>query len=785
MTPTQGFTAAAALELASAQPRKQGRLFIKRPGDSAFTEYTPGDWDREAPSDGPVRFSCLLPDPGQAFDDETDSGNQIQLLTHVLWFELVGTEYECKLYGPLVSLVASPGRVDLTAYDWSILFNLASARAELEPGSVEVVDANSYRELSVLDETRFGSFWAFTPNGSGTDPAFDEETQTRRRAWQRTDWRLFYDNSGDQEQEVPEAVYQINHTAGGVTILEDTAGREYWIRDVRAYLESAATHVDTVPCDFSRLAEQVLTFAELGGLAAEVGELDIEDTGLDMAGSFTFPPEPGLSGTPADFIRLIQTRVASNFRAIYDSQPLVFDFTARTITSPGKWRWFAGIQKPRGEKDYSLSAQGQWRKERNIDQLASAVEVTGFTDRPGNLLAGGNGITLSWTNLLPSAHWCTFDGANNPVNVGFNDALAALWDGDDSKGLIVASLGGPGLNEWVEAASATLSEPVRVEEVVAKLAGTKNRNPNNQYGNFEGFWPGVQIMGRLAGGAWAPTLPRYVDRPGAVAKASGDQLNRQYVDEIKLVFKTFKGGISNQNDPWIGAMELALFFNIHFLVKLEFQDSDPDGVFEYTNNQRHLIIASSSVADSFTIAGDWRNRFAPLVCLLAQDTSAGVNDGKYKVLSSSYDSGDDETTILVDRPVPGASASGTIKVVVDSYRPGLVARTVRGGDIPYQLIHREDVGDRFNQYLAIDVATQLLDEKSRVLDTYTWNGPADSRIDRYQTVEVPDGWRSGSEGFYVEYCSAAWRSPRRPGDAASFTSTVKGRDYLAGGLGDE
>ena len=69
------------------------------------------------------------------------------------------------------------------------------------------------------------------------------------------------------------------------------------------------------------------------------------------------------------------------------------------------------------------------------------------------------------------------------------------------------------------------------------------------------------------------------------------------------------------------------------------------------------IEAADHTADSFTVSGDVRIEFAPgRTFTVANSTS---NDGDYRVLSSSYDSATDITTILVDTTLLAVTATET------------------------------------------------------------------------------------------------------------------------------
>lgn len=779
-----GFTAAAATELALGRPRKGEMLFLRALAADNWTRVHPRDWTLYEPDNEPVRLESTLTDRLLGFDAEADSANPCRILGHWALFELIGDERQCSGFGPVHDVKVAGPTLSFTGYDWNVLLHWLRTQATLEPDSVEVVDDVTKRAVSLLDDGGFGSAFGFTPDGSGTDPAFDEATQTQRRALQPSDWRVYRD-SGDATLpnsggywEVPTKYWQVNATSGVFTILEDTTGKNYFVSGIRAYLESAATGATNV--DFSRIPEQALAFDAGDGtsIAAGAPELDIEDSGLDLSGALTFPEEEGLGGVPADLITALQQRVASNFRLVFDPSGFDIDPDTGVESGTGVWRWRAVGQQPRGLEDRTLSRRGKFDKSRNAESLAAGVEVTGYTERPVQVLAGGGGITVTPTDLQPTADKWAFDGVS-ATSKTFAEAVALLYDGDDSMAMLVTGISGVTLKGWYDVASWALSEPVRISHVRARLPGTKNRNPDNQYIDGEGFWPGFALYGRMGGSDnWRPIIPRYYDKPTSLVELQGQQLNNPFVDQLKLELRAFKFGEKNQKDPGCAMGELAIYIGEHYRIVLLAQDTDPDGFFAYTNNQRHPVTASASgVHGTFTIAGDWRARFAAGNCFICEDSSGGTNDGKQMVLSSSFGSG--HTVITVQGSVAASSASGTLRIAVNSYLPGLVARSQRQGGVPALKLASKDVGDQFNQYLARDVAAQLFDESTRAFESYSWSGPADAQVRRYETVKVADGgWRTGSAGFFVE-SKTTHNGPGGQGKGRSYTMTLTGRDYLA------
>lgn len=521
---------------------------------NSWQEYAFVDFTLTHDIDAPATLSIELANDDLDFSDEQSTANRVQLLAEARLRCFVAGEAETLFQGRVYRVEPHDYRFSLMCQDWLALINECDCEVSLAPAETDEIAPA--RQVALVGDGEFGSVHGFNYGGGG-DPAFSDDG-LRRRSWAAGDIRLWYDAAATEE--VSPQHYAINLTGGTATILEDTTGMSYYATGVRCYREGTL--------DWAAVFEAALTYpmAE-GGMGLTSGELDLPDTGVDVAGPVYF------QGRVSDLLRQILVQQQANMRLWYSSRS--GGFTLRIVE-----------QASPGNEDWELLHAQSIAQPRDIRELYSRIVVTGLSERPRNAL------TEPATTITPrsgAGTWFAWDG----LNVGPDSTFAAvgphLYDGDANLGAAVHNLpasengGSDRYDSWYDFIVIDLGSVQRVNRVRLTLPGSRNSNAGAGHQGL--FWPGARLLGSVEGGDYRLLSTQLCGRfpPGEQREARGKEILYPKVRYIKVLLGAYKHGFENQDDPSIGLAEFEIYTSEEYRVIKEIDGQDSEAQYTYCN----------------------------------------------------------------------------------------------------------------------------------------------------------------------------------------------------------
>ncbi len=474
--------------------------------------------------------------------DETALSNPVKLLAHVRFTAQIGDESAILFRGRVFRIEPREDSLEVLCQDWQCIFSECECEVSLAPAETDEI--TPARALSLVAAGAFGSVFGFTYAGTG-DPAFNAsgEPGGRRRAWAADDIRIWYDAAATAE--VAPQHYQVNLTSGTVSILEDTAGRNYYASGVRCYIEGTL--------DWAEVIAAALSYpAAAGGPGLAPVELDLPALGLDAAAPVYY------RGRVDQFLKQLLERQQANLRLWYDSETACFKL--RLIT-----------QQPAGLEDWELKhATAAWLP-RELHDLFSRVVVTGLCERPRNAL------TEPATSVTPrmGGDWFSWDGLNVGEDASFTTVGGLLWDGDANLGASVHNLppsengGTHQYDSWYGFLEVDLGSLQRLSRIRVTLPGSRNLNAAAGHQGF--FWPGLRVLASEDGSRWRLAAAKLAGRypPGEQLAAQGAELLAVRARYLRVVCGAYKHGIEDLADPSIGLAELEVYASEEYRVVKE------------------------------------------------------------------------------------------------------------------------------------------------------------------------------------------------------------------------
>ncbi|MEZ5339862.1 MAG: hypothetical protein R3F46_16570 [bacterium] len=551
------FTGAATTELKRPGRRVSWKLEARSDltTELAWRELPLTDFRLLHEATGAMRLRAEIPDARQQWGDPDDPGNPLRLLSELKLTALVGAESEVLFRGRVAELDPAEGLIRLRALDWSCL--LAETECELALAPAETAEL-AVRQLALIKGGVFGSVYGFSYSGAG-DPAFNQDANpgTRRRSFAAAALRLWYDAA--MTMEVSPAHYQVNLSGGSVSILEDTAGRSYWLSGVRCHIEGTL--------DLAELYRTALKYpAALGGPGLPDSRLDIPDLGLDPAGALAW------QGSVAELMQRLRESQQANLRLWYDSA--LDSFRLRLV-------------EQQAMPDNELLSAGERGRPQDISALCSRVVVRGRSERPVNVLAD----TAVASDISSQGDWFSWDGLNVGADSSFASVAGLIWDGDSSRGASLHNLaasenGGTGFyDSWYDCLQFDLGSVQRVQRVRAVLPGS--RNLNAAAGHQGLFWPGIRLLGSTDGSEWRLISPLAQGRfaPHSLLEIGPGELSLPRLRYLRVQLGAYKHGFDNQSDPSIGLAELELYTAEEYRVVREISGlATPPQFYEYSSD---------------------------------------------------------------------------------------------------------------------------------------------------------------------------------------------------------
>lgn len=468
----------------------------------------------------------------------------------------VGDESEVLFIGRVYRVEPEDYGFTLFAHDPLALVHECECELALEPSATAELPL---RELGLTGGGVFGSVFGFCYTGGG-DPAFnqDQPAGTRRRAWAPGDIRLWYDAAATQE--VSPQHYQVHLAGGVVSLLEDTAGRQYFVSGVSCYIEGS---LDWAAAVCAALAHPL----SAGGIGAAPEELDCPPTGLDLAAPLYF------RGRVGDLLRDILARQQANLRLWYDS-------------ATGKYTLRVVKQQPYGQERWTLLHAQSCAQPRELRDVYSRVVVSGLCERPRNALCQDPGAV---SDITTQGDWFGWRGVDSGWALPWELAVKLLADGDDNLGAGVHNLapseggGTDKYDSWYNFILLDLGVPRRISRVRAGLPSS--RNINASAGHQGAFWPGLQVLGSVDGQQYRLLSPLLHGRfpPLHQLDVAGADIALPRVRFIKLLLGAYKYGHAGGHDPQIALGEFAVYCTEEYRVVKEIDSAaTPATFYSYT-----------------------------------------------------------------------------------------------------------------------------------------------------------------------------------------------------------
>jgi hypothetical protein len=702
-------------------------------GHSTSSSYSEVKYERGSlkigiRSTGPDSLSAALVNASGVFDDERDKSNRGQLLAQGRVTAIVGAEEEYIWAGRVWANALKKQRYSVRGLDWLALTNETECEVYLAPDDVEVVDDASYRQLYPAGDSSADRLFGLYPDGSGTDPGFDEAENLRRRPWLPLDTRIFRDGGGTDE--VAGELYNVSWETGTVQILEDDTGQTYYVNNLRCCVESDAAGATN--CDYARLAQQALTAAAPDGMGIDPGDLDFVDTGLDVPLPFYF------KGKVSDLLKVVEG-VRANQRLWYDA-------------ATDKWKLEAVVQKAVGSEDIELFNARSVGIERDASQLATRVRLDVTRAMPQNGLAQAG---VSFSDLGGGTEFFMWDGQDTIDDAShdeFAEVIPFIYNGDRNSGAGVRSLvAGSPYDVWHGWFKATLPSVQRLRRIYGVMPPSWHPEQARRKKDTAWLWPGIRLLVSEDDVTYRPAAPavagvRYP--PGHELNIGPESILTPRVRYVKFYGGAYKhghwGGFSN---PSIGMLELALVFDeILEIEKTIDGNASPLTYYKYSYSREVPVAGVSTGSDYVQVAGDWTALFVEGFRFAWEGNTGGTNDGVWEVDTGGATYSAPNTTIPVTGDITGATADGVLATEIWVRNLANLWDRVS----PRHITFFDDLGNRYTEAAAHDYAVQLLDEKTRQVELREWSGACDPRIKRHSTAKVTEAFSGDARTILVE-----------------------------------
>lgn len=766
------FTASATTELAKYSKKVDWKLELKSPHTGGWVEYNFADFSATFSEDAPARASFKLINTALLYSDEDRTTASIPTIVRgkVKLTCTVDAETQIMFDGKIFRVEPTDHEFAIHCIDWSDLANECMCDVSLEPDRATVVSEHSATATRIyqIDES-LGASYGFADPGSGGPAAAFSSAPYKRRAWARTNIRLWDSATVSSATEYPPEMYSIDYTSGAIKILDhDHASKFYYVTNVQAYKETAAGGTNV---DVARLYVQAWEHpAADGGPGFTSANYTISDTGIDVDRAFRF------KGRIADLDKFIRDELGVFIKQRWDhaNQKLKVGLVS---------------QKAAASEDWDLQHPVSIGQPRDDSDLYTSVTVKGKTSLPLNRVtwAAQNSYIYDITSGTPN--WFAWDGLNVGANSSFANVIPLMYDSDGNTAAAVHNLAStetnsPGLDysggstkysEYYNFVKLRIeldeNDPQLIQRLEAWLPGSRNINaaagdqriPSG--GDAVGFWPGVLILVSEDDTTYYVASPLLYGtaKPGSELVAEGDDIVHPRARFVKVLCRAYKHGDKNQSDPGIGLAHLGIYTDIEYEITRN--------IYPYI----HDITGVDISASQFTIAGDYEDDF-PVGSTFEVENSTG-NDGIYTVAAVSYGAA---TVITVNESITDPTVDGDIAPchVYTNFDPTDNNTYFRRGfpnlwarfDSRYKC-KEIDLGDQYDEHLANDVALRYLEESIRLFQTVSFKAVCDPRVLLYDTVTVADEFNGDITSILVE------RVELTPGG-----TTIEGTNYLASPL---
>lgn len=485
-------------------------------------------------------------------------------------------------------------------------------------------------------------------------------------------------------------------------------------------------------------------------------QLNLTDTGIDIDREFTYPRK-GQDGKITGLNTFIRDQLGVHIKTVWDGNA--------GLTNPklpgGKLKGFLVAQKASGSEDWTLYNPVSIAQPRDDRDLATRIKVTGRKTLPINEVTNTTATLTDVSSGTPD--WFKWDGISVGGNSNFATTSPFMFDGhaevaaalhnlDTTEGTAPGSTyssGATQYSQWYNFVRLDMGKLKDIERV--RLVMPPSRNVNAAAGDGRitsgggevGFWPGVKILvspddsGSPSNWFRLSPLLDGVHKPGSELDVSGDDLLVPRARWVQVLCRAYKHGTENQGDPGIGLGELEIYTDISYEVIREVNGYDATAYHRFTYAQDLTIDAVDTGAETFTLDsshGDLTAKFVAGHRFATERTTAGTE--VWTTTSSAFTAS--KTVITVDGNITQGTADGT--VVSDTVPVGAANTFTRFAQ--RQKERSIDVGDKYDEFLAGDVALRNFDETLRIFQYVSYKSVSDPRIDMYDTVLIIDDLNS-------------------------------------------
>lgn len=784
--------ATAATEVAKQNPSVDAKLELctNFSGSSSWVEYPYKTLKIRYRDDQSISLEADLINAAFAYSDETNQGVRTQIKGLARVTGQLGAETKVLFLGRTNQIGPEDQKFSLSASCYREDLNETRCEIYREPDTIEVTDSTR-RIISQIDPDHQPHVYGFVPDGSGTDPAFDEASQTRRRSWVRNGTVEIWKDavSTDTDDQLTPSKFNIDWTSGVVEIYIPVGelASDYYIEWVDAYLETFATAAAN--CDFARVMQDMLTFSAVkrgpgfvlgthfgnpvvsvnAGLKQIVIAGDYRKWYPDNCQVFVQPnPADGtgntytVNGTPSygggnttitvDQVPAVPVgdAVISRDTGFDIDRALSFNGKCQTVLStlastaqqnlklwfhPDTGRfWFFPVEQSSTPTASLVHARtiGVPRDDRDFFTSIIRTGQTGFPINDVHQAAVDGNLTDITTGTPSFFKW---DGQNISMDgSAFADVQQYLYDGDANKACMAHELTAPADVDG-DASSKYIGWYYFCQ---VDLGESKNinrcrvtmpgsRNPNAGAGNQGIFWPGVKIEISDDNVNW---FLLSVDLYGHYSPGSQIDVTKDRIQRQRGRYVRVLCGAYKEGDSNQSDPAIGL---------AEFElytSADYQVVREIS--PLHTITAVDMATDYFEIDDDRLTEWADGDTFKVIDSTG--NDGNYTLLSHTLVSG---RVRLFVAAVPNGVADGRLYTTTDyTYLNNTAVKRdypnlwTRFGDRFKE--SEEDFGSKYSIAVAGDVALKTFEEALRMMQEVNYTAVHDMRHDMYDTLAGPD-----------------------------------------------
>lgn len=694
--------------------------------------------------------SCNFSTPWfEGCNDESDAANLIRLRVEVRVTAQVltddGLQSVVKFQGPIIGIAQTDYGIDVTAQDWSVLYQDCSCQVQKTPTTASVIDSGVRGRVFLIADGAYGK--AYGLDVADFPDAFNN-AGTLRRPWVPGTTQLWMTSDTSKTSNkylVPTSHWQINYESGAISILEPDHPvdeysstttlkipgdfSKYFLDTVQFTIAGSTDNDGTYTCDgdssysagFTTITtvetlttgnddgtvyrdfywvESLSVYLETGGTAHSGGITGINvDLARLVEQAFTYAKLSGGMGLSASDYYLPDSGIDLGMAYSYTGSVagLLGDISKHfqanlqiyydpTLVQSGTYpTWVTGKHRMAVVSQASSADWTMARVETGITQGRSTRDLATRIKITGKSELPENSINQAiitdWTTA--PADWAGFDG-NSIIAGSFEEVYPYIYNGNDAMGALAHNLG-----------------------PTADYGGTMGQP-------YAGWWQFIQ--GDFGSVQDPVTLVRCVMPSSRNDNAQGgDQRDP-----------------ANNQGFWPG-------------VWIQVSENGTDWVSLAPQFYGNFQPGSVITADETQITAP-RFRYFRVYCQAYKEGTSNQNDPAIGLgeLAFYFDA-----AYTVIKQIQGTDPAGgysyTNGTFVSNYYPDLLTRCDNR-----TITYEENIGNRYNEFLANDYALLLFDDRLRLYAIPEWGGTTDPRIEPWDTVAITDNLGGNVSGILVE-----------------------------------